>query len=136
MDNDRISARIIDGKLVAKQVRIALKPRIAELKKRGVTPGLAAVLIGDDPASATYVGSKARACEKLGLRSLVIRKPADFAQDKLLAIVSELNDDDSIHGILVQSPLPEHIDEMAVTLALDPAKDVDGFHLISREVLD
>lgn len=128
MDSDSMSARIIDGKLVAKEVRISLKPRIAALKKRGITPGLAAILIGDDPASATYVGSKARACEKLGLHSLVIRKPADFSQDDLLTIVRGLNVDDSIHGILVQSPLPSHMDEMAVTLALDPAKDVDGFH--------
>ncbi|RME26536.1 MAG: bifunctional methylenetetrahydrofolate dehydrogenase/methenyltetrahydrofolate cyclohydrolase FolD [Candidatus Zixiibacteriota bacterium] len=123
-----MSAQLIDGKEVAKAVRRDLKPRIAALKERGVTPGLAAVLVGDDPASQTYVNSKARACEKLGLYSEVIRRPADLSQASLLAIVEDLNANPRIHGILVQSPLPLGIDELAVTLAIRPEKDVDGFH--------
>lgn len=121
-------AVLIEGKKVASSVRKGLKGRIAELKSKGVTPGLAAVLVGDDPSSATYVGSKERACNKLGLYSEVIRKPASLTQDELLEIVHSLNQNDKIHGILVQSPLPKHIDELTVTLAIDPAKDVDGFH--------
>ncbi|MBD3403614.1 bifunctional methylenetetrahydrofolate dehydrogenase/methenyltetrahydrofolate cyclohydrolase FolD [candidate division GN15 bacterium] len=119
---------MIDGKEVAKSVRRALKDRIKGLAAAGVTPGLAAVLVGDDPASQTYVNSKARACEKLKLYSEVIRRPADISQDELLGIVNDLNANDQIHGILVQSPLPKHMDELSVTLAIDPAKDVDGFH--------
>jgi methylenetetrahydrofolate dehydrogenase (NADP+)/methenyltetrahydrofolate cyclohydrolase len=137
-----MSAQIIDGKLVSKQVREGLKDRIAALKERGVTPGLAAVLVGDDPASDTYVRSKARACDKLGLYSEVIRKPASLTQDELLQIVRSLNENPKIHGILVQSPLPAQIDELSVTLAIKPEKDVDGFHphnvgmmLIGRPVL-
>ena len=90
--------------------------------------GLAAVLVGDDPASETYVRSKARACEKLKLYSEVIRQPADISQQDLMKIVAGLNDNPRIHGILVQSPLPKHIEELEVTLAIDPRKDVDGFH--------
>ena len=120
--------QIIDGKEVAKATRLALKGRIAALKEKGITPGLAAVLIGDDPASQTYVGSKAKACDKLGLYSEVILRPADVSQAELLQIVTDLNANERIHGILVQSPLPKHIDEMTVTLNIDPNKDVDGFH--------
>jgi len=123
-----MTAQIIDGKEVAGAIRKALKHRILALAERGVQPGLAALLVGDDPASATYVSSKARACEKLSLYSRVIRKPSDMTQRELLKIIAELNDDPAIHGILVQSPLPKQIDELAVTLAVDPAKDVDGFH--------
>jgi len=121
-------SQIIDGKLVAKTVRKGLKPRIKQLKEQSVTPGLAAVLVGDDPASHTYVNSKARACEKLGVYSEVIKRPADITQDDLYGIVDGLNQNDKIHGILVQSPLPKHLDELAVTLRIDPRKDVDGFH--------
>lgn len=120
--------KIINGKEVAKAIRKSLKGRIRKLKDSGITPGLAAVLVGDDPASHTYVGNKARACDRLGLYSEVIRRPADMAQEELLGIVRDLNDNPQIHGILVQSPLPGHVDELAVTLAIDPAKDVDGFH--------
>lgn len=119
---------IIDGKEVAKAVRGELKGKIEALKTAGVTPGLAAVLVGDDPASQTYVSSKAKACEKLGLYSEVIRRPATIAQEELLEIVRGLNGNSNIHGILVQSPLPKHMDELGVTLTIDPAKDVDGFH--------
>jgi len=137
-----MSAQIIDGKQIAKEVRAGLKDRIAALKEQQITPGLAAVLVGDDPASETYVRSKARACDKLGLYSEVIRKPSDLTQDELLAIVNSLNQNPKIHGILVQSPLPDLIDELSVTLAIKPEKDVDGFHphnvgmmLIGRPVL-
>lgn len=128
MNSSTSTAQIIDGKEVAKTVRKALKGRISVLAEQGVQPGLAAVLVGDDPASATYVNSKARACEKLKLYSRVIIKPADTTQDELLQIVANLNADPKIHGILVQSPLPSHIDELSVTLAINPDKDVDGFH--------
>ena len=123
-----MAGTIIHGKDVAKAVRTELKGRIKELAERGVVPGLAAVLVGDDPASHTYVGSKARACEKLKLYSEVIRRPADITQDELLQIVCDLNASDKIHGILVQSPLPKHINELEITLAIRPEKDVDGFH--------
>jgi methylenetetrahydrofolate dehydrogenase (NADP+)/methenyltetrahydrofolate cyclohydrolase len=120
--------QLIEGKIVAKEARKVLKTRIAALKERGITPGLAAVLVGDDPASATYVNSKAKACDKLGLYSEVIRKPADLKQAELVEIVRRLNDDARIHGILVQSPLPDHMNELTVTLEIKPEKDVDGFH--------
>lgn len=123
-----MSAIIIDGKLVAAGVSEKLKSRIACLKGRGVTPGLAAVLVGDDPASATYVGSKARACRKLGLYSETITRPANTTQADLIDIVKDLNGNDKIHGILVQSPLPSQIDELSIILTIDPKKDVDGFH--------
>ena len=128
MNSLTTTAQLIDGKEVAKTVRKALKGRISVLAEHGVQPGLAAVLVGDDPASATYVKSKATACEKLKLYSRVIIKPADTTQDELLKIVNDLNADPKIHGILVQSPLPSHIDELSVTLAINPDKDVDGFH--------
>lgn len=123
-----MSMQLITGKEVANQIKKQLKARIAALKEAGVVPGLAAVLVGDDPASATYVGSKARACDKLGLYSRVIKKDASLSQDELVAIVKSLNADEQIHGILVQSPLPPHMDELAVTLNISPEKDVDGFH--------
>jgi methylenetetrahydrofolate dehydrogenase (NADP+)/methenyltetrahydrofolate cyclohydrolase len=123
-----MSATIIDGKLVAKEVRKELKARIAALKARGITPGLAAVLVGDNPASEIYVASKSKACEKLELYSQVMRRPADLSQADLVALVRQLNADAKIHGILVQSPLPKPLDELSVTLTIDPRKDVDGFH--------
>lgn len=123
-----MTAQIIDGKLVSKAIRKDLKQRINILAQRGVTPGLAAVLIGDDPASITYVNAKARACKKLKLHSETIRKQDTISQKELIDIVTDLCTDSAIHGILVQSPLPDHIDELSVTLAIDPRKDVDGFH--------
>lgn len=128
MEAGTTNSVIIDGKEVAKAIRSGLKAKIQGLKDKGVTPGLAAVLIGDDPASQTYVSSKAKACDKLGLYSEVIRRPADTSQEELLEIVRGLNKSPNIHGILVQSPLPKHMDELAVTLTIDPVKDVDGFH--------
>jgi methylenetetrahydrofolate dehydrogenase (NADP+)/methenyltetrahydrofolate cyclohydrolase len=130
-----VTAQIIDGKLVAKEVRKQLKGRISALKESGTTPGLAAVLVGDDPASAAYVNSKTRACKKLGIYSETIIRAGDISQDELVEIVRELNANDKIHGILVQSPLPDQIDELSVTLNIDPRKDVDGFHPLNVGML-
>ena len=123
-----MSAQLIDGKQIASRILEEVRQRVEALRHKGVTPGLAAVLVGDDPASATYVASKAKACEKLGIYSRIIRKDATLSQANLLSIVHELNEDCAIHGILVQSPVPKGIDELAVTLAILPEKDVDGFH--------
>ncbi|TET95010.1 MAG: bifunctional methylenetetrahydrofolate dehydrogenase/methenyltetrahydrofolate cyclohydrolase FolD [Candidatus Zixiibacteriota bacterium] len=123
-----MSAQLISGKEVAASVLSELKPRIESLKKRGVVPGLAAVLVGDDPASATYVNSKVKACKKLELHSEVVKRPQTLSQEELIEIVTSLNRNQQIHGILVQSPLPKQIDELAVTLTILPEKDVDGFH--------
>ena len=121
-------ASIIDGKEVSKSIRQGLRPRIAKLKEQKIVPGLAAVLVGDNPASQTYVNSKAKACERLGMYSEVIRKPASLSQDELIEIVESLNDNPKIHGILVQSPLPQQIDEPEITVHISTEKDVDGFH--------
>lgn len=118
----------IDGKLVAEKVLSECKEQIAELKGKGITPGLAVVLIGEDPASKVYVGSKARKCEELGILSRKIEMPVHSSQEEVMAVVEELNNDPAIHGILVQSPPPAHIDEEAIVRAINPAKDVDGFH--------
>jgi methylenetetrahydrofolate dehydrogenase (NADP+)/methenyltetrahydrofolate cyclohydrolase len=123
-----MTATIIDGKKVSKEIKSELKEKIAALKAGGVTPGLAAVQVGDNPASAIYVRSKAKACDKIGIYSEVIKKPEETTFDDLKNIVIELNKRDDIDGILVQSPLPKHIDEQAITLLIDPGKDVDGFH--------
>ncbi len=123
-----MDAVIIDGKKVSKEIKDELKVKTSELKEHGVIPGLAAVLVGDDPASAIYVRSKAKACEKIGIYSEVITRPANIDQSEIEGIVDELNKRDDIDGILVQSPLPKHLDEPAVTLKISPDKDVDGFH--------
>ena len=119
---------VIDGKAVAAKVIAECGERIEALKNKGVTPGLAVVLIGEDPASKVYVGSKVRKCAELGLHSRKIELPVDATQEEVLTVVEELNADAQIHGILVQSPPPKHIDEAAIVRAIDPAKDVDGFH--------
>jgi methylenetetrahydrofolate dehydrogenase (NADP+) / methenyltetrahydrofolate cyclohydrolase len=123
--------RLIDGRVIAEKVYAQLREEIAELKSRGVIPGLAVVLVGDNPASRAYVRSKDKMCRELGLHSVKLELPATTTQDELLARVEELNRDPSIHGILVQSPPPPHIDEVAIVLALDPTKDVDGFHPVN-----
>jgi methylenetetrahydrofolate dehydrogenase (NADP+)/methenyltetrahydrofolate cyclohydrolase len=119
---------VIDGKAVAASVLEECRAEVQELKAKGITPGLAVVLVGDDPASHVYVGAKVRTCGDLGLHSRKIELPTTTTQEELLAVVRELNADPAIHGILVQSPPPKHIDEEAVVRALDPRKDVDGFH--------
>ena len=131
-------AKLIDGRAIAEKVYVDLRREIAELKARNVTPGLAVVLVGDDPASRAYVRSKDKMCRELGLHSLKLELPASTTQTELLNRVEELNADSNIHGILVQSPPPAHIDEAAIVRALDPRKDVDGFHLenVAKLVLD
>ena len=125
-------AEIISGKEVAAIIRAELAVQTAAFKQaHGITPGLATVLVGDDPASLSYVTAKNRACEQLGMSSVQHHLPADVAEAKLLALVAELNADESIHGILVQLPLPKHIDESKVIFAIDPHKDVDGFHPVN-----
>jgi len=121
-------ANLIDGRAIAEKVYVDLCREIAELKSKGVTPGLAVILLGDDPASRAYVRSKDKMCRELGLHSLKFELPASTTQADLLRRLQELNHDAAIHGILVQSPPPKHIDEAAIVRALDPRKDVDGFH--------
>lgn len=123
-----MAAEIIDGKRIAAEMREELKAETARLKEQGVVPGLGVILVGDDPASASYVTAKERACEECGLFSDDNRLPADTPEADLLALVDRMNKDPKIHGILVQLPLPDHIDESKVLLAIDPSKDVDGFH--------
>jgi methylenetetrahydrofolate dehydrogenase (NADP+) / methenyltetrahydrofolate cyclohydrolase len=129
---------LIDGRAIAEKVYVDLRRQIAELKAKGVTPGLAVVLVGEDPASRAYVRSKDKMCRELGLHSLKLELPASITQSELLNRVEELNADSNIHGILVQSPPPAHIDEAAIVRALDPRKDVDGFHSenVTKLVLD
>ena len=122
---------LIEGRTIAENVYADLRGEIAELKKRGLTPGLAVVLVGDNPASRAYVRSKDKMCRDLGLHSVKLELPAGTTQAQLLARVEELNHDPAIHGILVQSPPPKPIDEAAIVRALDPRKDVDGFHPVN-----
>lgn len=123
-----MSARILDGKAIAKSVREDVARRAAELTARGTRPGLAVVLVGDDPASHVYVKNKDKAALEAGFSVRTVRKAANLSQAELLAVVRELNDDPSVHGILVQLPLPKHLDANAIVRAIDPAKDVDGLH--------
>ncbi len=123
---------LIDGKKLASEIREEIALEVNKMKEKGhKTPHLAAVLVGEDPASQTYVRNKVRSCEKVGFESTLIRKEADISQEELLAIIEQLNQDESIDGFIVQLPLPDHIDEEAVTLAIDPRKDVDGFHPVN-----
>jgi methylenetetrahydrofolate dehydrogenase (NADP+)/methenyltetrahydrofolate cyclohydrolase len=124
-------SRLIEGRAIAEKVYAELRGEIAALKRRGRTPGLAVVLVGDNPASRAYVRSKDKICRDLGLHSVKLEIPADTTQAELLGRVHDLNGDPAIHGILVQSPPPRHIDEAAVVRAIDPAKDVDGFHPVN-----
>ena len=121
-------ANLIDGRAIAEKVYVDLRREIAELKSNGITPGLAVVLVGDNPASRAYIRSKDKMSRELGLHSVKLELPASTTQSELLARVEELNRDPAIHGILVQSPPPKQIDETAIVQALDPRKDVDGFH--------
>lgn len=123
-----MTATVIDGAAMAKQLLAELAARVAALRARGCQPGLAVVLVGDNPASAVYVRSKQRACDAAGLRGDDIRLPATASQSELLAVIDRLNADATVHGILVQLPLPPHIDAAAVLQRIDYAKDVDGFN--------
>ena len=126
--NLSVIMQVINGKEVAASVLTKVQQDIEALKQAGVVPGLAVVLVGEDPASKVYVGSKVRKCAELGMNSRKIALPTETTQQELLKVVAELNADSSIHGILVQSPPPPHIDEAAIVRAIDPRKDVDGFH--------
>ena len=119
---------MLNGKALGLRIEARLTERVAALKESGVEPHLAVVLAGDDPASHVYVRNKQRACERCGIKSTRIDLPDDVSQERLMQVVAELNADDSVHGILVQSPTPAGTDELAITEAIDPAKDVDGFH--------
>jgi methylenetetrahydrofolate dehydrogenase (NADP+)/methenyltetrahydrofolate cyclohydrolase len=123
---------ILDGKAVAERVRAEVGRRVAALAERGIVPGLATVLLGDDPASRVYVGSKEKGCAALGMRSFGHRLPGDTTTPQVLALVAELNTRPDVHGILVQLPLPSDVDEDAVIQAIDPAKDVDGLTVASQ----
>src|ERR1700738_4673891 len=122
---------LIDGKAVAERINEQTREKIARLKERGINPGLAVVLIGENPASIAYVRNKDRTSQKLGFFSRKIELPAETSQSDLLKIIDDLNADPAIHGILVQSPPPPHINEAKIVVAIDPAKDVDGFHPIN-----
>jgi len=126
-----MSAQIINGKQISDTIREEIKNDVATLREKGVRPGLAVVLVGEDPASQVYVRNKAKACEDLGFYSEVHRLPAETSQAELLALIERLNGQADINGILVQLPLPKHIEEKAVIDAISVAKDVDGFHPIS-----
>ena len=123
-----MTAQIIDGKQIAAQMREELKAEVAELKKENIVPGLGVILIGEDPASQSYVTAKERACENIGIYSDDNHLPADTSQKDLMALVDQMNNDPKINGILVQLPLPKHLDEGEVLLKINPNKDVDGFH--------
>jgi methylenetetrahydrofolate dehydrogenase (NADP+)/methenyltetrahydrofolate cyclohydrolase len=123
-----MTAKLIDGREIAARVRSEVAEQVAELVERGVRPGLGVVLVGEDPASQVYVRMKTRACEEAGIYARDIKPPADISQEALLEVVDELNEDPDIHGILVQLPLPDHLDETEIMERVRPAKDVDGFH--------
>jgi methylenetetrahydrofolate dehydrogenase (NADP+)/methenyltetrahydrofolate cyclohydrolase len=126
-----MTATIIDGKQVAADIRAELKAEVASLKAKGIVPGLGVILVGDDPASNSYVTAKERTCEELGIYSDDNRLPAETSQDELMALIGKMNADPKINGILVQLPLPKHMNESEVLFAIDPDKDVDGFHPVS-----
>ena len=126
-----MSARIIDGVALGKTIRAEVAQEVAGLKARGVVPGLAVVLVGENPASKAYVGSKEKACLEAGMHSVKVSRPETTSEDELLAIVEQLNTDPAVHGILVQLPLPKHINTEKVLLRINPAKDVDGFHPVN-----
>lgn len=130
-----MTAQLIDGNALSKTLRAQVAERALALRERGVTPGLAVILLGDDPASQVYVRNKVRACHEAGLHSVLEQYPASLSEAELLARVAALNADASIHGILVQLPLPAHIDAQRVIEAISPAKDVDGFHVASAGAL-
>ena len=130
-----MTAQLIDGNALSKQLRAQVAADTAQLKAQGLTPGLAVVLVGDNPASQVYVRNKVKACEEAGLHSVLEKYDASMSEADLLARVEALNNDASIHGILVQLPLPAHIDAQKVIEAISPAKDVDGFHIASAGAL-
>lgn len=130
-----MSAQILDGKALAAEIRSEVKTQVAALAEKGVSTALAVILVGDDSASQVYVRNKIKACADTGIRSLEFRMPAETTQQQLLAKIAELNADENVDGILVQLPLPKQINADAVISAIDPAKDVDGFHVANAGAL-
>ena len=128
---NNMSSAIINGKEIGQEIRKSVEVRVNALKEQGITPGLAVILVGDNPASKTYVANKQKSCEAIGMYSELIKMPEDTTQDALLEQIRDLNNRPDIHGILVQLPLPKHIDEDAVIATISPEKDVDGFSPIS-----
>ena len=126
-----MSAVIIDGKQIAADVRADVAKKVSELKEKGVVPCLAVILVGENPASVSYVTGKRKALAEVGMADRSIQLPETTSEEDLLKLIAELNADTSVHGILVQLPLPKHIDEDKVIMAIDPSKDVDGFHPVS-----
>lgn len=126
-----MAAQLLDGKIMASELEEELKLRVDVLKAQGVQPGLTVILVGDDPASQTYVSNKEKACARLGIRSTTLRMPGDTAQETLEAAIRDANADESVHGILVQLPLPKHLDSDRALSLIRPEKDVDGFHDIN-----
>jgi methylenetetrahydrofolate dehydrogenase (NADP+)/methenyltetrahydrofolate cyclohydrolase len=130
-----MTAQLIDGNALSRQLRESVAQRVATLKTQGITPGLAVVLVGDNPASQVYVRNKVKACEDTGMHSVLEKYDASMTEAELLARIDALNNDPSIHGILVQLPLPAHMDAHKVIETISPAKDVDGFHVASAGAL-
>ena len=126
-----MTAQIIDGKAIAQAIREEVKTKAASLKARGITPCLAVILAGDNPASVSYVTAKKKALSEAGMADRFVHLPESAAEDELLTVIQRLNEDSSVHGILVQLPLPPHINEEKIILAINPAKDVDGFHPVN-----
>ena len=126
-----MSARILDGKAMSDALRQEIAARVVKLKEKGITPGLAVILVGNDPASEIYVRNKGKGCEEVGIYSRTIRLPGETSQETLEEEIEKLNADDAIHGILVQLPLPKHLDSHAALARILPEKDVDGFHLLN-----
>ena len=126
-----MSAKILSGKEMSEGLRKEIAERVERLKEKGITPGLAVILVGNDPASEIYVRNKGNGCAETGMYSRTIRMPQETTQEELEAAIEELNADPAIHGILVQLPLPEHLDEQAALAKILPEKDVDGFHLVN-----
>lgn len=125
-------ARLLDGNKIAQQINAETVARVIRLKAAGIEPYLAVILVGEDPASQVYVGRKQKACEQLGIKSATLRKEASLSEQALLDLIVALNNDSTVHGILVQLPLPKHISSSRVIETISPAKDVDGFHPINR----
>ncbi|RQD78524.1 MAG: bifunctional methylenetetrahydrofolate dehydrogenase/methenyltetrahydrofolate cyclohydrolase FolD [Candidatus Syntrophonatronum acetioxidans] len=130
-----MTAKVISGKDVAAEIRADLKKKVEELKGKGIHPGLGVILVGDDPASVSYVTSKSQGCEEIGILDELIRVPADTSEEEVLNMVEKMNNDPKYSGILVQLPLPDHIDEEKIVNAIAPEKDVDGFHPVNQGLL-
>ena len=123
-----MAAQLLDGRILSAQVEQSIKTRVEALAQKGCVPGLTVILVGDDPASQTYVSNKEKACARLGIRSRTLRMPKDISQETLEKAILEANEDPAVHGILVQLPLPKHLDESRALALILPQKDVDGFH--------